>query len=292
MQCGMCREEAVTFQQYSGKYLCRRHFIEDIEAKAKHAIRNRGWLKAGDHIGVDFSGDGASTTLLFFLHHIFSRRKDIRITAVITGNSCDEDQANGCTIEFARNLEIPVIRVSLPDMSGFTTHGDTSPESVTGVHGAALRSGILDKVGKVHGITKIASGFCLDDEALSILTDVLRGEAGHIFTRRQENRCDRLTVITPFIGVSKDDIALYVRERGLRPCCPSRGSGPDAFENEVRAMLDTYTGRHPSTKYSLMHLGETISDTGAAAGIPPDGSARCESPVSDHDSCRFPEEVS
>ena len=54
MQCGMCREEAVTFQQYSGKYLCRRHFIEDIEAKAKHAIRNRGWLKAGDHIGVDF----------------------------------------------------------------------------------------------------------------------------------------------------------------------------------------------------------------------------------------------
>ena len=100
MQCGTCREEAVTFQQYSGKYLCRRHFIDDIEAKAKHTIRSRGWLKAGDHIGVDFSGDCASTALLFFLHRLFSNRKDIRITAVVIVNSFSESDGTGCA-EFA-----------------------------------------------------------------------------------------------------------------------------------------------------------------------------------------------
>ena len=280
MQCGMCREEAVTFQQYSGKYLCRRHFIDDIEAKAKHAIRSRRWLKAGDHIGVDFSGDCASTVLLFFLHHLFSNRKDIRVTAVIIDEIHRECRGTERSEEFARGLGIPVVRGSFPARPGLPTGGKGTESGEPGTIGCreAMRSEVLDRLGKEHGMTKIASGYCLDDETVSLLTDMLRGYAGHLFVQPGD-RHDRLPVITPFIAISEDDIALYAHERGIRPCGSSRCPGPGTFEKEVKTMLDTYTGRHPATKYSLLHLGMSIRNAGTAAGVLPGTSRRFGGPA-------------
>jgi tRNA(Ile)-lysidine synthase TilS/MesJ len=102
---------------------------------------------------------------------------------------------------------------------------------------------------------------------------MLRGDAEHIFVQPGEGR-DGLPVIAPFIGIPEDDIALYVQERGLIPCGSSRSPGPDAFGKEMKAMLDAYTGRHPATKYSLLHLGMSIRNAGAADCVPSAESAR------------------
>jgi tRNA(Ile)-lysidine synthase TilS/MesJ len=266
MQCGMCREEAVTFQEYSGKYLCRRHFIEDIETKAKHTIRSRGRLRAGDHIGVVVSPDCAGMALLFFLHDLFSNRKDIRITAVI---ATDEGESWGrpeTREKFAEELGITVVRGPVPVIAGKATgQMYTCPEAAIGEAGEAGRLSAFDTLGKKHGITKYAVPYCLDDDAVSLLTDMLRGEAGHIFVDPLAGN-DGLPVIAPFVAIAADDIALYAAEMGIEPRNPSL---PDLNKigDVVRTMLDTYTGRHPSTKYSLMHLGESIRNAGAAAGV-------------------------
>jgi len=91
MQCSKCKEGGIIFQPYSGQYLCRNHFISDLEAKAKRAIRVNLWMRPGDHIAVAHAGDYASEALLFFFKKLLANRRDVKISAVGT-----EDVIAGC----------------------------------------------------------------------------------------------------------------------------------------------------------------------------------------------------
>ena len=82
MRCDKCRNEAVLFQAYSGRHLCGRHLVADIEARAKRSIRSHRWMSPGDHIAVVVSGDRKSAALLFFLKKLTAGRRDIRLSAV------------------------------------------------------------------------------------------------------------------------------------------------------------------------------------------------------------------
>jgi len=77
MQCDKCRNEAVLFQPYSGRHLCRRHLALNIEARAKHSIRSHHWMKTGDHIAIVLPGDKKSAALLLFLKKLTAGRRDI-----------------------------------------------------------------------------------------------------------------------------------------------------------------------------------------------------------------------
>lgn len=91
MQCSICRGGAILFQPYSGRYLCRDHFIKDLEARVKRAIRIHHGIRPRDHIGVVSRGDAASMALLFFLRNLTSERRDIRISAVTAGMRVESD---------------------------------------------------------------------------------------------------------------------------------------------------------------------------------------------------------
>jgi hypothetical protein len=82
MQCSKCKNESIVYQPYSGQYLCRDHFINDLEAKVKRAIRVHQWMRPGDHIGVPLVGDSAGKALLFFLDKLTGNRRDIRVSAI------------------------------------------------------------------------------------------------------------------------------------------------------------------------------------------------------------------
>jgi len=82
MQCNRCRSDPVLFQNYSGKNLCRDHFIADFEARAKRVIRQHQWMRPGDHIAVPSFGDCDSSALLFFLQEVAGRRRDVQISAI------------------------------------------------------------------------------------------------------------------------------------------------------------------------------------------------------------------
>ena len=104
MQCSTCRLEAVIFQPYSGRHLCRSHFILDLEAKAKRAIRVHHGMQPGDHIAVAVNGDSAGNALLFFLRKLTGNRKDIRISAIMVG----EGQENTDFIPDADTTKIAI----------------------------------------------------------------------------------------------------------------------------------------------------------------------------------------
>ena len=287
MRCSSCGNEAVTFQEYSGKHLCRRHFCEDIEAKAKHAIRLHHWLRAGDHIGVALTGDEKSGALLFFLHALVSRRRDVRITAIAIDGVRDDQDLPGAVIRQAEMAGIPVINASSSDYFGIAL------KEILGNHGsepsciaATLRSILLDAAAREHGVTKIATAHSLDDEACAVLMSVMRGEPEEILACSPDIPRKSLPMIHPFIPVSDNDIRRYASLRGIG-CTPpnpprsaERGTG---FSASIRTMLDGYTSRHPATKYSLMHLGENIRGAGIDCGKILETCVQCGEPI--HTTC-------
>jgi hypothetical protein len=112
MQCNMCRSDPVIFQPYSGRNLCRDHFIADFEARAKRAIRHHQWMRPGDHIAIHLSGDCKDRALLFFLRRLAGRRRDVQIS-IIPGNRETREGPDGSSYEEAA-VRIGATSLALP----------------------------------------------------------------------------------------------------------------------------------------------------------------------------------
>lgn len=82
MKCSKCLRPSVLFQRYSGQRLCQEHFIADLESKVKRTIRENGWLKRNDRIGILLDRCGSGESVLLFLHRLTKDRPDISLIAI------------------------------------------------------------------------------------------------------------------------------------------------------------------------------------------------------------------
>ena len=265
--CSKCRRQAILFQRYSGLHLCKTHFITDFEAKAKRAIRKHHWVCSGDRIGVAVSGGKDSSALLYFLSKLLKKRKDISLFAITIDEGIRGYRDCRVASQIAERLGIEHVTVSFEEESGITldeiveVRGDRLSCSFCGV----LRRQLVNRVAKRNRATKLALGFNLDDEAQSVLMNVLRGDADRLL--RQMGPAEGLvTRIKPFLYIPEREVALYatlhVEGFDIGRCPYSY----NALRADVRNLLNDYSWRHPATKYSLVNLGERLAAAGTAVG--------------------------
>ncbi|MDD5143256.1 hypothetical protein [Methanoregula sp.] len=138
MQCSKCRQEAIHYQPYSGQYLCREHLVADIETKAKRTIRQRKGLCRSDHIAVILTGDPAERALLFFLHKLTGKRRDIRVSGISGGGH----ESPGSVALRAGATRI-ALAITLEDSSAAILTGILRGEPITGIHGGGENAGTL-----------------------------------------------------------------------------------------------------------------------------------------------------
>ena len=233
MQCDKCRNEAVFFQSYSGRHLCSRHLVLDIEARAKHSIRSHRWMSPGDHIAVVVSGDRKSAALLCFLEKLTAGRHDIRLSALPVSTGTDD---LATAIRVAESLRVPCIEIPRPDRTG-------DPES--------------------NSVTKLALAFTLDDIAREVLVQFVSGDAERLIHPPSAGS-SRGPVICPFIAVPSDEVDSYWDHEGtgidLLPCTPAR----DPLFFDAEALFRDYNRRHPATGHALLNLAEELSSCRAA----------------------------
>ncbi|NYT07388.1 MAG: TIGR00269 family protein [Methanomicrobiales archaeon] len=274
MPCSKCRRPAIIFQRYSGLHLCRSHFVADFESKAKRAIRQHRWITPGDRIGVAMSGGKDSSALLHFLVKLLGKRHDISLVAFTIDEGIQGYRDCMVARRIAEGLGVEHIPASFEDYFGITVDqivgkkGDRLSCSYCGV----LRRQLLNRVAKQHGITRLALGFNLDDEAQSVLMNVLRGDADRLL--RPSGAAEGLVPrIKPFMYIPEREVALYalLHIEGFEiGRCPY---SHNALRADVRNLLNDYAWRHPATRYSLVNLGERLS--GIGGDVP--AAAICES---------------
>jgi len=263
MRCSKCRRPAVLFQRYSGLHLCRDHFIANFEAKAKRTIRENRWISPGDKIAVAFSGGKDSGALLLFLHSLLSRRRDVSLVAITVDEGIYGYRNTAVARARAAELDIPHETVSFREAYGTTVDeiverkGDAHSCSYCGV----LRRHLLNAVARDEGATRLALGFNLDDEAQTVLMNVLRGDTARLL--RGANPVPGMVPrIKPFSTIPEREVALYTY---LYTGTVETGRCPyshNAMRAEVRQMLNTYAWNHPSARFALVNLGRELSSLG------------------------------
>ncbi len=265
MKCSRCRRDAIVFQRYSGLHLCEQHFDLDFEAKAKRAIRKHRWIESGDTVAVAFSGGKDSSAVLYFLHRLLHQRRDIRLLAITIDEGICGYRDPLAAKAIADRIGVPWVTASFAEEYGITIDEIVRQKGV-GIscsYCGVLRRTILNRVAREHGVTRLAFGFNLDDDAQSVLMNVLRGDAERL-TRPVRPVAGMVPRIRPFMYIPEREVALYaflhVEGFDIRGCPYAAG----ALRGDVRTMLDAYTYRHPATKYALVNLGEALRRAEAA----------------------------
>jgi uncharacterized protein (TIGR00269 family) len=291
--CSKCRRPAIIFQRYSGLHLCKNHFIVDFEAKAKRAVRIHRWIHSGDRIAVALSGGKDSSALLYFLSKLLGKRRDISLFAITIDEGIQGYRDSRVAADIAGKLGIEHLTASFSEEFGISLdeivkdRGDRLSCSFCGI----LRRQILNRTARLHGATRLARGFYLDDEAQSVLMNVLRGDIDRLL--RQMRPVEGLIPrIKPFLYIPEREVALYaflhVEGFELGRCPYSH----NALRADVRTLLNDYSWRHPATKYSLVNLGEHLVQAGTPSGTAGTICQTCGEPfIGECQPCRIISEV-
>jgi len=279
MQCDRCKREAVLWQEYSGRHLCRQHFEIDLESKAKRTIRIHHWLSPGDHIAVALSGDSATGALLYFLKKLTAERRDVQVSAICIDEGIGSFRDLSKVTETARSLNTPCACGSF-----YREYGVTMDEIVRQKGTAhacrycrVLRRTLLDRIARTAGVTKLALGSSLDDGARDVLSDMLCGDAERLIVSHR-TAAGVVPTIQPFMHVPAHELCIYADMHVgecTPPLCPYAGN---PLQADIRTVLDEYTAGHPATKHALVNLrGElSLCCCNDAAIIP--ACARCGEP--------------
>ena len=260
MQCNKCRRNAVLFQEYSGQHLCKQHFEADVEAKAKHEIRRHQWMIPGDHIAVALSGDQSSSAVLYFLKKLTSNRRDIRISAISIDEGIAGYRDRAYAMRIAELLETECIKGSFQESFGITVDeiARTKSTNLSCTYCRVLRNFLLNRIAREQGVTKLAVGYTLDERAVSVLKNVLQGSPESLVNAERAAR-EKIPRIRPFISVPYKEVALYA-DYHVKGCDQSRCPYHNTpFEEDVQAMLNEFTIRHPATKYALLSLEKNLA---------------------------------
>jgi uncharacterized protein (TIGR00269 family) len=260
MQCNKCRRNAVLFQEYSGQHLCEQHFEADVEAKAKHEIRRHQWMIPGDHIAVALSGDPSSSALLYFLKKLTSDRRDISISAISLDEGITGYYDPAHAMRIAELLDTECIMGSFQENFGITVDEIAHIKGITHscTYCRVLRNFLLNRIAVEHGVTKLAMGDNLDDVAVSVLKNALQGNP-EILVRLERAARGKIPRIRPFLSVPLKEVALYA-DLHVKGCDQSRCPyNNKPFEEEMQAVLNEFTIRHPATKYALLSLEKNLA---------------------------------
>ena len=282
MQCDKCGNEAIIFQPYSGRHLCREHLVADIETRIKREIRAGHWMRPGDHLAVALSGNKSSRALLFFFHTLIAQRRDIRLSAIII----DEGIAGYRTLHQIRKLadvlDIPCYHGSFQDEFQLTIDvlagGRDAGSSCNRCR--ELRTALVETIARREHITRIISGRTLEDKAGAILENLLIGEVESLIA--DDIRESSIPWVDPLGSVPRTEAGIYADLRcpGVDISgCPYRGSG---FSEEVGELLESYTNRHPATPFSIAGVGKALREGCGHVRAPPPASPEDHSSQSPH----------
>lgn len=256
--CSHCSGPAVYHDRVAGNYLCRDHFIATIEARVEETIRSRKMILPNDHVGIGLSGGKDSTALLMILSRLLPSFEGVRLTAITIdeGIAGYREETIRSADELTKKYKIPQVSVSFTGLFSNTLDAflkGWEPESCT-VCGILRRKALI--VGAEQaGVTRLATGHNLDDEAQSVFMNVLRGDLPRLVRDSgSDSQGWFIPRIKPLMHVSEKEIAVYLMLHGAWPDLPECPYAHHALRGEVRRMLATLESRHPGT---MLHLLES-----------------------------------
>ncbi|MGD6808717.1 MAG: TIGR00269 family protein [Candidatus Bathyarchaeia archaeon] len=269
--CTVCKQrESFFYRKYSGQRLCRKCFGESVESKVRATITKYHMLEFDDRLAVAVSGGKDSLSLL----HILAKLRKYRPKTTLVAVTVDEgikgyrDEALDIAVENCKQLEIPHHIVSFKGLFGCTldellskVRANGQTELTSCAYCGVLRRRAMNIAAREVGATKIATAHTLDDEAQTVLMNILRGDIARLSKEKpvtSEVHPMLVRKIKPFCEIPENESALYAYVKKIpfqdTPC----PYASEALRNDIRAMLNRMEEKHAGTKFTVSRSIEKL----------------------------------
>lgn len=269
--CVVCkRRDAFFFRPYSGERLCKKCFVESIEAKVRGTIGKYHMFSFDDRIAVAVSGGKDSISLL----HILEKTERAHPKSSLVAVTVDEgikgyrDEALEIAAANCKALGVEHHVVSFKELYGFTLDeiiARTGPKSERALTSCAycgvLRRRALNVAARDVCADKVATAHTLDDEVQTSLMNIFRGDIARLAKEKPvTDKVHPMLVrkVKPFCEVPERESTLYAYVKQIRfqdTPCPYAS---EALRNDIRAMLNRMEQKRAGTKFTVFKSIERI----------------------------------
>ncbi len=269
-KCTICRRrDAVYMRPYSGEKLCPRCFCQSIEDKVRATIAKYGMLRFNDRIAVGVSGGKDSMALLHILAKLEKSfpKSDLTAVTVDEGIRRYRDEALKIAEKGCKELGVEHVVVSFTELFGHTLNElverlrEKDEELTPCAYCGVLRRRALNSEARRLGATKLATAHNLDDEAQTVLLNMVHGDPLRIARNKpitSPMNSSFVCRIKPFCEVLEKETTLYAYLKKVEfqsVLCPYASK---ALRNDVRAMLNRMEEKHPSMKYTVYRSAQKL----------------------------------
>ena len=269
-RCSLCSEPAVIRLRNPDRHLGAEHFSLDLTGRVRQTVISHQLISDGDRIAAAFSGGKDSTALLLLLKEIIPAWRDVSLVAITIDEGIGgyRDETIRAAKRLANDLKIEHRIVAFHDMFGkdldtILAGREERACSFCGI----LRRKALSSAARDAVATRIATGHNLDDEAQSVLMNVLRGDLSRLLRTSSSSSGDCfLPRIKPLMAISEKEIAVYLAVCGRFPDLPECPYTWYALRAEIRSRLSAFELRYPGTMHNLVAGNERLKKE--LAGVP------------------------
>jgi len=269
--CTACKSnEAFFFRAYSGEKLCKKCFVESVEAKVRGTIGKYGMFDFDDRIAVAVSGGKDSISLL----HILAKTERAHPQASLVAVTVDEgirdyrDEALEIAAANCKELGIEHHVVSFKQLYGVTLDEIITRAELKGereitscAYCGVLRRKALNVAARDVCADKVATAHTLDDEVQTSLLNVFRGDIARLAKEKPvTDEVHPLLVrkVKPFCEIPERESTLYAYVKKIRfqnTPCPYAS---EAMRNDIRSMLNRMEEKRAGTKFTVFKSFERI----------------------------------
>lgn len=268
MRCKECIENPVIVLPETQQF-CKHHFIKYFESKVIRTIKKYNLIENKDRIAVALSGGKDSLSLLYILNkYLKNQKKKVIAILIDEGINGYRNKTIKDAEKFCKKEKIELSIVSFKKEIGKTLdemitsekskkikkqQEKINPCAICGV----FRRYLLNKAAKNLGLTKIATGHNLDDEAQSFVMNQLKANWKRNATlgpwsgaNENEKFSQR---IKPLCFLSEKEVATYSFLMNFPVSYNECPHSHDSFRADVRDFLNSLEEKHPGSKHALIN---------------------------------------
>ncbi len=268
--CSKCGEPAVYLRRYTGETLCTSCLITSTVQRVRRTINKRKMFTETDRIAVAISGGKDSAVLLDILYRIeqdFPRTELIPflIDEGIHGYRDESLQAaKALTASLGLDLHVTSFSDKFGQSLDSIVEGRQDPRVTACSYCGVLRRKAINDAARELEADVVATGHNLDDEAQTVLMNIMRGDVQRI---ARTNRLRELTIegfiprVKPIMEISERDTVAYAYFQKLpfvdMPC----PYATEAYRNDIREFLGRMEHKRPGTLLAVLHSGDAIAES-------------------------------
>lgn len=243
-----------------------------MERRIRRTINKYDLLRKDDKIAVGVSGGKDSLTLLTIFNDIEKRFPDSEMKAILIDEGIKHyrEQALEFALKLTKKLEVPLEIFSFKDLYGYSMDEIVEIAAKKSDNGPApcsycgtLRRRALNYGAKKMGANKLATAHNLDDEAETVLMNILRSDINRIgrtgpMTKKLEDIF--VTRIKPMREIPEKEIVLYAYYNNIPFHAFDCPYAPRSFRSDIRDILTNMEEKRPGIKFALLRSGDKIQN--------------------------------